>query len=204
MDHYPAPSHTQVFELEIKRSRFISTFCFCEDRAQAKQKIAEIAAKYPDASHNCWAFVAGTPDAYDGMDQSDDGEPKGTAGKPMLNVLQHSGLGNCLVVVSRYFGGIKLGVGGLVRAYTQAVSAALPMLKTELQLLRAPLQISIDYSQLARLEYWLSELGIVIIDKLFDSEVTLTLSIPQTQMPTIERDLILQTNAKVRIIKAKT
>jgi len=87
--------------------------------------LSELRNEFPDANHHCWAIILGSPDASHGQDQSDDGEPKNTAGKPMLNVLQHSGLGHVMAIVTRYFGGVKLGAGGLVRAYSSAVSEAI-------------------------------------------------------------------------------
>ena len=131
MDSYPAPLGLQQFEQENKRSRFITTVADVDGKAAAKRFIQSVRENFPDANHHCWAMVAGPPDDIYQQDQSDDGEPKGTAGKPMLNVLQHSELGNTAVVVTRYFGGIKLGAGGLVRAYTQSVSSALSQLVTQ-------------------------------------------------------------------------
>jgi len=116
MDSYKTPSKKQRFELEIKRSRFITTVEKVSEKQHALRFITEQQKEMPDANHHCWAMIAGQPDDIYQHDQSDDGEPKGTAGKPMLNVLSHSGFGNIVVVVTRYFGGIKLGTGGLVRA----------------------------------------------------------------------------------------
>ena len=89
--------------------------------------IANVRLKYPDARHHCWAYVAGSPLTIT-LGMSDDGEPQGTAGKPMLNVLQHKKIGDIVVVVSRYFGGIKLGAGGLVRAYASSVQHVIDQL----------------------------------------------------------------------------
>lgn len=86
---------------------------------------------YPDARHHCWAYLLGAPTQPLSLASNDDGEPSGTAGKPMLNVLQHSDIGNVMVVISRYFGGVKLGAGGLVRAYSRATSLALEHLQTQ-------------------------------------------------------------------------
>lgn len=107
-------------ELVIKKSRFLAWVEPVADKMQAQQRLAELQQQFPDARHLCFAFVAA---GDSGM--SDDGEPSGTAGKPMFNVLNHKQLDNVLAVVVRYFGGIKLGAGGLVRAYGGAVSQAL-------------------------------------------------------------------------------
>ncbi len=178
MDRYLTPSHTQQFELVIKRSRFITTIAHVENRRQAKQSIEHIKTQYHDANHNCWAFISGMPKDLNGIDQSDDGEPKGTAGKPILNVLQHSGLGHILVVVTRYFGGIKLGAGGLVRAYSQSTSEALKQLKTQEQLIRTFLSIRLPYSLLGKTEHWLNNQGIEQVSKVFDSQVELEIAVP--------------------------
>lgn len=107
-------------ELVIKKSRFLAWVEPVSDKQQAQQRLAELRRQYADARHLCFAFAAG---GDSGM--SDDGEPSGTAGKPMFKVLNHKRLDNVLAVVVRYFGGIKLGAGGLVRAYGGAVSQAL-------------------------------------------------------------------------------
>ncbi|MCL4131867.1 UNVERIFIED_CONTAM: hypothetical protein GTU68_031253 [Idotea baltica] len=106
MDSYPVPAQRQEFETEVKRSRFVTSVDCVDSKEAAKSFIQSVRAAYPDANHHCWAMVAGRPDDIYLQDQSDDGEPKGTAGKPMLNVLQHSGLGNVVAVVTRYFGGV--------------------------------------------------------------------------------------------------
>jgi len=148
--------------------------------------IESIRQEFTDANHHCWAMVAAGPNDVYHQDQSDDGEPKGTAGKPMLNVLQHSGLGNVVVVVTRYFGGIKLGAGGLVRAYTQSVSAALAELKTTVQYIREDRQLEIPYSQLDTVEHWLQSTDIIVSDKEFTDNVVLHLAIPKSEILKLE------------------
>lgn len=107
--------------LEIKKSLFITWLLPIESKQQAKEYLQLARNEYPDARHHCWAYLMGdSPNSLTAA-MSDDGEPSGTAGKPMLNVLQHKPINNVMVIVIRYFGGIKLGAGGLVRAYSQAV-----------------------------------------------------------------------------------
>lgn len=178
MDSYLIPSSQQRFELEIKRSRFITSVGWVEGKLQAKEFIQTIRSKFPDANHHCWAMVAGQPNDVYEQDQSDDGEPKGTAGKPMLNVLLHSDLGNTAVVVSRYFGGIKLGAGGLVRAYTQSVSEALKVLETRQFFITEKVTVELPYSLLDTLEHCLQSSNIVIQEKLFSDTVTVVLQVP--------------------------
>ncbi len=186
MDRFPTPESVQRFELEIKRSRFITTVAPVLNKQSALLAIESVRQEFPDANHHCWAMVAAAPNDIYHQDQSDDGEPKGTAGKPMLNVLQHSGLGNVAVVVTRYFGGIKLGAGGLVRAYTQSVSSALGELKTTVQFIREDRQLELPYSQLDSFEHWLQTTDISVTDKAFTDSVLLHLAIPKTEILKLE------------------
>ena len=187
MDRYLKPANQQRFELEIKRSRFITTIIPVFDKREGLLAIEGIRQEYPDANHHCWAMIAAAPDDVYHQDQSDDGEPKGTAGKPMLNVLTHSDLGNVVVVVTRYFGGIKLGAGGLVRAYTASVTSALSELATEVQFVREAKQMTLAYSQLATLEHWLQSTHIAITDKVFTDSVLLHLAVPKSEWSALEQ-----------------
>lgn len=189
MDFFSTPASQQRFELEIKRSRFITTVVPVSGKSSAVLAISAIRDEMPDANHHCWAMVAGPPDDIYQQDQSDDGEPRGTAGKPMLNVLLHSGLGNIVVVVSRYFGGIKLGTGGLVRAYSQSVSQALSNLHTQTQYIRLSCKVELDYAQLDILEHWLKESDILVVDRQFSDKVLLTLAVPGSATRTLEEKI---------------
>lgn len=186
MDDYLAPDVEQQFELEIKRSRFITSVVPVKDANSAKAALLVIRKKWPDANHHCWAMVAGHPQDVYQQDQSDDGEPRGTAGKPILHVLLHSGLGNTLVVVTRYFGGVKLGAGGLVRAYSQSASEALGQITTRSVVIRDYVTVTIDYSNLATLEYRLKDLGTSIESKEFSDQVLLRLAYPAHQKGSLE------------------
>lgn len=182
MDRFNVPSSKQRYELEIKRSRFITTVVPVTSKSDALAAIETIRTEFPDANHHCWAMVADSPTNVYHQDQSDDGEPKGTAGKPMLNVLLHSDLGNIVVVVTRFFGGVKLGAGGLVRAYTQCVSTALQSLETRTQFIRIEHSVDLPYSQLSSLEYWLRSTDIEVLDKEFTDQVTLKLAVPKSAL----------------------
>lgn len=109
---YPIPQRSVRREFEVKRSRFIATAAYTPDKEQSNNVITRIKDEFADANHNCWARVIGAPGSTDQAGMSDDGEPQGAAGKPMLTALLHADLGDITVVVSRYFGGIKLGKGG--------------------------------------------------------------------------------------------
>ncbi|MEL0612749.1 YigZ family protein [Marinomonas arenicola] len=183
MDYYLSPTHTQRFDLEIKNSQFITRVSRTQGRDAAKAFIDEIRAQYPDANHHCWAFVAGAPNNVHLWDQSDDGEPKGTAGKPMLNVLQHSDFGETTVVVTRYFGGIKLGAGGLVRAYSQAVQEALTQTEYENIYPRVPVQLKITYSLLGKVEYFLEQSDIEVNNKTYTDSIIIDLAVIERTWP---------------------
>lgn len=183
MDYYHSPTHMQRFDLEIKNSQFITTVCRTNGRDAAKTFIETMRQRYPDANHHCWAFVAGAPNNAHLWDQSDDGEPKGTAGKPMLNVLQHSNFGETSVVVTRFFGGVKLGAGGLVRAYSQAVQEALSQTEYEKVYPRSPVQLKIAYPLLGKVEYWLEQSDIEITNKTYSDSIVIDLAVIERTWP---------------------
>ncbi|ABX03958.1 MAG TPA: YigZ family protein [Herpetosiphon sp.] len=175
---YQIPAAEHEFEQDIKHSRFIATVVHAPSLVEAKQAIATIAARYPDATHNCWAFQIGLgPQAEIGS--SDDGEPAGTAGRPMLQVLQGSGIGDIAAVVTRYFGGIKLGSGGLVRAYSGTLQKALNDLPTKEQVIRRTGMVTINYNQYELLRRLLNTFDPVIESEDFASDITLMLALPQ-------------------------
>ncbi len=125
---YPIPAAQHRTEEEIRRSRFITTLAHAPTVEDARAVIADVSREFGDASHNCWAYVVGPPGNTAQVGMSDDGEPHGTAGRPMLTVLLHSGVGEIVAVVTRYFGGTLLGKGGLVKAYSGGVQYALETL----------------------------------------------------------------------------
>ena len=133
-----APGHS---ELVIKKSRFLGCVEPVSGREQAVTRVAELRAQHPDARHVCWALMAGGHSAA-----NDDGEPGGTAGRPMLDVLRHQDLEGVLATVGRYFGGVKLGAGGLVRAYTDAVAQALRGVERIPLIRMRVLQITVPYA----------------------------------------------------------
>ncbi|MBJ7550111.1 YigZ family protein [Marinomonas ostreistagni] len=204
MDYYQSPTHEQRFDLEIKNSQFITTIRRTRGRDEAKAFIEEMNQRYPDANHNCWAFVAGAPNNVHLWDQSDDGEPKGTAGKPMLNVLQHSNFGEITVVVTRYFGGIKLGAGGLVRAYSQAVVEALDQLVWEEIYPRQTVFIKIAYPIMGKVEYWLENSDIDVEDKQFGENIDITLAVIERTWAEQKQALIDLCQGNITIIESDT
>ena len=202
MDVYPTVDGFQRFELEIKRSRFIASINSVEGRAEALQFIQQIRKEMPTASHHCWAFVAASPDDVNAYDQSDDGEPKGSAGKPMLNVLLHSGFGNTVVVVTRYFGGIKLGVGGLMRAYALSVSEALKQVETIQKRITLALHVQFPYELQGRLDYYLHEHQISVSDKTYTDTITYQLRIAKSKIESSRSALIELSQGRLRFIES--
>lgn len=122
---FKVPTDMVSAEHVIKKSRFIGWAAPAQSREAALAWLAKARQQYPDARHHCWAYLLGGSAAATQAAANDDGEPSGTAGKPILNVIQHKGIGNVVVIVTRYFGGVKLGAGGLVRAYSGAAEAVL-------------------------------------------------------------------------------
>ena len=157
MSPYLIPAAPLVWEQEIKKSRFLAYIGHTPTPEEGKAFVDAIRAKEPAARHHCWAFVAGPPSDSRVLGFSDDGEPSGTAGKPMLAQLQGSGVGEITAVVVRYFGGIKLGTGGLVRAYGGTLSLALSELLTVEKRIMAKLSLQTQYAELPVVEFLLAQ-----------------------------------------------
>lgn len=156
-DDYLIPAACNTVEYEVKKSRFIAWACPAADRAQALQWLSEAQKAYPDARHHCWAYQIGPADSPTTAAMSDDGEPSGTAGKPILNVLQHKDIGDIMVIVIRYFGGIKLGAGGLVRAYSHAAQLSMEKIVTETKVAYTLGATEISYEHENSLRQWLEQ-----------------------------------------------
>ena len=142
-------------EFDVKKSRFITRAYPAADRAEAMAGLAQAKLDYPDARHHCWAYLIGNPHSPTTVAMSDDGEPSGTAGKPILNVLQHKHIGDVMLVVIRYFGGIKLGAGGLVRAYSAAAQQAMEALPVKTMVPMESVSLIGDYAFEQPLRHWL-------------------------------------------------
>lgn len=153
---YELPAQALQIEYEIKKSRFIGRAARANSRDEAMALLAQAKRDYPDARHHCWAYLIGDPHSPSTAAMSDDGEPSGTAGKPILNVLQHKNVGDVMLIVIRYFGGIKLGAGGLVRAYSHSAQQVMSELETQTQVPMREAQISGDYALEQSLRHWLS------------------------------------------------
>ncbi|WP_035387283.1 YigZ family protein [Ferrimonas senticii] len=175
------PTGPLVVEQIIKRSRFITVLEPVQSAAEARALQARLRAEHPDASHHCLAFNAGPPGSTRDIGCSDDGEPAGSAGKPMLNVVLGADVGQFAVVVVRYFGGTKLGVGGLVRAYGGCVKDVLAQLETKPFVPHMTLQLQCDYPDLSLVEHLLSQHHGHIVEQHYGQQIELQLSLPQAQ-----------------------
>ncbi|RPJ67652.1 YigZ family protein [Alteromonas sediminis] len=130
MSQYFLPNGHARVSIDVKKSDFHAYATEVRDKESAVNVLKAEKQRYPSARHHCWAYIIGQPMQPEHASMSDDGEPSGTAGKPILNIIQHHNIGNTIIVVSRYFGGIKLGAGGLIRAYANAAKQVLTQLPT--------------------------------------------------------------------------
>lgn len=184
-------------EIVEKKSRFIATVEAVESEEEAAAFIERTKKKYWDARHNCSAYVIGTRGELERC--SDDGEPAGTAGKPMLEVLRGIKLRNVAVVVTRYFGGTLLGTGGLVRAYTKAVQQGIDASVIVEKKLASKLVITADYNGIGKIQYILARRDIKILESEYGENVKITVLIPRALFDFVEAELIEGTNGKVQM-----
>lgn len=180
MQEFWVPRETTFYEQEIKRSRFLCWITHVSSTEDVDDFLQHIRSQYPDARHICWAYNLGEPNSSV-QKANDDGEPSGTAGKPILNVLQHSQCGDVLAVVVRYFGGIKLGAGGLVRAYSSSASQTLkitPLLKKEVLI---SLTLACNFAQESSLRHLLSLQNASIENVDYSDHATLNIRLPASK-----------------------
>lgn len=183
---YPIPDldagRCHSAEFEVQKSRFITWLAHAPDIEAAQRLVARARAAYPDARHHCSAFIAGAPGEQRAIGFSDDGEPGGTAGRPMFQVLDGSGIGQIACVVIRYFGGIKLGTGGLARAYTKAVLLGLEQLPTRTFVPRSRIRLKVGFAAERDSRSWLEAHGGDIEEARYDADgVVLSVAWPVEQ-----------------------
>ncbi len=184
-------------EIVEKKSRFIATVIPAEDEETALEFIESMKKKYWNASHNCYAYVIGERSELQRC--SDDGEPGGTAGRPMLDVLLGEAVHNVAVVVTRYFGGTLLGTGGLVRAYSSATKAGLEVSTIISKIWGSKLVIYTDYTGLGKIQYILGQRGLKILDSQYTDQVVLTVMISETDLKEVQDELVEGTNGQVKL-----
>jgi len=200
---FQVPSKTITVEQDIKRSRFISTAGRAGNKESAKEFINSVSEKYSDATHNCYAFVAGNPFSTTEIGFGDDREVSGTAGKPMLSVLQHKKIGEIVVVVSRYFGGTKLGTGGLVRAYSSSVQLALENLPLIDCVSVKTVQIIYEYQYENSSRQILNKYHIEIKDSNYSENVEMKIEVPIDELEELNIELQNSTSGKVALLEIK-
>ena len=174
-------------EYEIKKSRFIGMIMPCQSEDEALRKLGQLARQHPNANHLAFAWRIRQPEGFLTERFHDAGEPSGTAGRPILAPLEGEALINVVVGVVRYFGGIKLGTGGLTRAYGTAAKQAIAAAKIVPWVEMATLKLDIDYPQLQMLEYQLKQIHGEIIDQQFTDKVSLTVSLPASEKDAIKQ-----------------
>jgi uncharacterized YigZ family protein len=160
-------------EIDIRKSRFIALAIPVADRAAAMLELDALRVQHPGATHVCWALLAG---GESGM--SDDGEPSGTAGRPILEVLRHHEVDGVLAAVVRYYGGIKLGAGGLVRAYTDAIATTMQLAERIERVALGLLQVEVDYADEARVRRWVEQVGHALDEPGYGMTVRLSIQMP--------------------------
>lgn len=200
---FPIPAATAAMphcsEIIVRKSRFLAQSCHCASAGAARAFAALARQRHLDATHNCWAFAAGAPGCTASIGSSDDGEPHGTAGKPMLHALLHSGIGQICIVVSRWFGGIKLGTGGLARAYQDAVSGNLEFLplKERVRLMRC--KLSLEYSHQDAARRALAGMEGIIEREEYGSRVEFQIALPEDRVQEFDATIAGLSNGMAKV-----
>ncbi len=178
MADYLIPEKESSIEIDVKKSQFIAYAAHTPGVEKAKAYIQSLKKKYPDARHHCYAYIAGAPDNSQQYGFSDDNEPSGTAGMPIFTHLRHSGIGEITVVVVRYFGGTKLGTGGLARAYGESTKQAINHLDSKIQLEMKSVILRLQFNQEADVRNQLKKASGVITNVEYKEDVTINCSLP--------------------------
>lgn len=185
---YLIPATTEQTEIIINKSRFISTAGYASTVENAKDFIKDIRASMPTASHHVYAYRIGFGNSVtEGM--SDDGEPTGTSGPPVLSVIRGTNIGDIVIVVTRYFGGTKLGTGGLVRAYTQSAQKIIELLKTEWKIEKVSVEIEVPYALFEQTKRLIEQFNGHIQSELFTVDVTISMILEKKRLVGFTNDL---------------
>lgn len=198
--NYERPSGISRTSIIVTNSRFICIINRACSVIEAREFIAEIRAEMPDASHHVYAFRVGFGNTViEGM--SDDGEPSGTAGPPLLAVLRGTTLGDIVMIVVRYFGGTKLGTGGLVRAYTDSAHTGLENLSTEYNIAKKIIGVDIPYSLYEQVKRLIHTCDGLIEDEIFEGRITIILKIPTSNLQTFDNNLTELSNGQIKLVQ---
>ena len=200
MEEYLAVKQEGIGEIIEKKSRFIGHVRAVETEEEALAMIEQIRKKHYDARHNCFAYSIGTgPQPL--LRFSDDGEPQGTAGKPILEVIQGSEIKNICIVVTRYFGGTLLGTGGLVRAYTEAAKAGIEAAEIGKRRLMIEAEIPMEYADLGKLQYLVANTDAEIVDTVYEEKVVLKIRVYALEYERFTAAVRESTGARLQVIK---
>lgn len=195
---YDAPIGSTEVLYAVKKSKFIARLCLARDRADAMSALAQAKKDYPDARHHCWAYIIGPPKTPKLVAMSDDGEPSGTAGKPILNVMQHKNIGDVMLIIVRYFGGIKLGAGGLVRAYSHATQQAYDQAPIALKIQLEKLSITCDFSDEQSLRHWLGLHDGKVMNTTYSQQVNMSIAVEQKHLQPLKIYVAALKNADLK------
>ncbi len=195
MDSYSTVYTAGTGEIVEKKSRFIAQIFPVSSEEEAFSYLEAVKKEYWDARHHCWAYIIGRNPASERM--SDDGEPAGTAGKPILEVLRGKGLTDVFAVVTRYFGGTLLGTGGLVRAYSGAVSEGLAHTEIITRIRGIKLMINTDYTGVGKIQYLLGQKKITVLDSVYTDKVTFFVLVPEDGEENLKKELLEATCGQV-------
>ena len=199
-DEYFTIRQQQQSEIKIKGSRFIGTAHPVSNETQAKDFINQISKRYFDANHNCYAYIIGFG-ATKIFRFNDDGEPSGTAGQPILNVIQGKNLTNIVVVITRYFGGTKLGKGGLIRAYSDCTHETLKYCTIIKEYLYQQIELKFDYNFTGVVMRIISQYCVKILNSIYDQRTRLKLSIRVSKVEDFKQDLIELSAGNILILQ---
>jgi uncharacterized YigZ family protein len=199
MKSYDTIEEAITIQLIEKKSRFIGSIFPVSTEDEVSNILISLKSKYKDAGHNCYGYIVGIKEGF-----SDDGEPQGTAGKPILATIRGSGLNNILVVVTRYFGGTLLGTGGLVRAYSQSTKLAIESASRISLVYGYKIMIQIDYCDLSKLQYLLEQRRIKELESIFTDKVQIIIEIPEDEVLKLEDLVTNMTNGKGNIKKMES
>ena len=199
MDRYDTVYRGGTGEYTEKKSRFIEEVYSVSCEEEAFAYLEEVKKRYWDARHHCWAYVIGRNPGSERM--SDDGEPAGTAGKPILEVIRGRKVTDIFVVVTRYFGGTLLGTGGLVRAYTSAAAAALSDTVIITRISAFKLDIHTDYTGLGKIQYLIGRRGLDILDTAYTDKVVISIVIPEEEEGSFTKEVLEGTNGQAVLEK---
>ena len=194
------PAASAEVEDVVRRSRFVTRAGRATSREDALRFVRETRDLLPGATHYCWAYNAGPPGSTAHVGMSDAGEPRGTAGMPMLTTLLHSGVGEVVAVCARYYGGVKLGTGGLARAYAGRVKHVLGECPTMEKIERTPIVVTVDYEASPRVDHVLEKLGAIVTERQFGADVRYRIMVPGNRREDLQAAIARVTGGRGRVV----